>query len=104
MRRKLSALLLAASVLPSVLQATPAAAQAETRTVTILETSDLHGNLMPWDYYANKPAEWGLAKVATLVKQERAKDPNALLIDNGDTIQGTPLTYYYNLIDKQAVQ
>ncbi|WP_293059781.1 bifunctional UDP-sugar hydrolase/5'-nucleotidase [Okeania sp. SIO2B3] len=74
-----------------------------TKTITILETSDLHGNLMPYDYYTNQPAEWGLAKVANLIAQERAKNPNLLLIDAGDTIQGTPLTYYYNRIDTEAV-
>ncbi|NEP88523.1 MAG: hypothetical protein F6K18_17735 [Okeania sp. SIO2C2] len=74
-----------------------------TKIITILETSDLHGNLMPYDYYTNQPAEWGLAKVASLIAQERAKNPNLLLIDGGDTIQGTPLTYYYNRIDTEAV-
>ncbi|NES90049.1 bifunctional metallophosphatase/5'-nucleotidase [Okeania hirsuta] len=58
---------------------------------------------MPYDYYTNQPAEWGLAKVASLIAQERAKNPNLLLIDGGDTIQGTPLTYYYNRIDTEAV-
>ncbi len=77
----------------------PAAAQDTTKTITILETSDLHGNLMPWDYYANKEAQWGLAKIATLVKGERAANPNTLLLDSGDTIQGTPLAFYYNTID-----
>lgn len=58
---------------------------------------------MPYDYYTNQPAEWGLAKVASLIAQERAKNPNLLLIDAGDTIQGTPLTYYYNRIDTEVV-
>ncbi len=80
----------------------PAFAQGETTTITILQTSDLHTNLLPFDYYANRPAEWGLTKVATLIKQERAKDPNALLVDTGDTIQGTPLGFYYAAIDKNA--
>lgn len=106
MRRFFSVLQLAALAVPALIAAPLAAAQplvqAGTKTITILETSDLHGNLMPWDYYANRPAEWGLAKVATLIKQERAANPNTLLLDNGDTIQGTPLTYYYNLIDKQV--
>ncbi|NJK37933.1 MAG: bifunctional metallophosphatase/5'-nucleotidase [Oscillatoriales cyanobacterium RM2_1_1] len=73
-----------------------------TKTITILETSDLHGNLMPWDYFANQSAEWGLAKIATLIEQERLRNPNTLVIDNGDTIQGTPLAYFYNKIDIQS--
>lgn len=82
--------------------ATSVSAQDEQQTLTLLETSDLHGNLMPWDYYSNKSAEWGLAKVATLIRQERSADPNLLLLDAGDTIQGTPLAYYYNVIDTNA--
>ena len=43
----------------------------------------------------------GLAKVSTYVKGLRAAtNSNVMLIDNGDTIQGTPLVYYYNMIDK----
>lgn len=77
-------------------------AEDETETITILQTSDLHSNLMPWDYYAGKVADWGLARVATLVKAERAKDPNLLLLDSGDTIQGTPLGFYYARIDQKV--
>jgi 2',3'-cyclic-nucleotide 2'-phosphodiesterase/3'-nucleotidase len=73
-----------------------------TTTITLLQTTDLHANLLAWDYYSGQPAEWGLAKVATLVKQERAADPSALLLDSGDTIQGTPLGYYYAAIDQGA--
>lgn len=102
MRHMLSALLLVVCGLPLLATASAVQAQSATKTITILGTSDLHGNLMAWDYYANRPAEWGLSKVATLIKQERAANPNALLIDNGDTIQGTPLTYYYNLIDRNS--
>ncbi|MEB3283307.1 MAG: 5'-nucleotidase C-terminal domain-containing protein [Lyngbya sp.] len=74
----------------------------DTKTITILQTSDIHGYLMPWDYYTNQPAELGLAKVATLIEQEREKYPNLVLIDNGDTIQGTPLAHYYNRIETQS--
>ncbi|WP_413167264.1 bifunctional metallophosphatase/5'-nucleotidase [Capilliphycus salinus ALCB114379] len=74
----------------------------ETKTITILQTSDLHGYLMPWDYYTHQPAELGVAKIATLIEQERAEHPDLILIDNGDTIQGTPLAYYYNTIETQS--
>ncbi len=87
---------------PLALAPASARAQDETTTITLLQTTDLHSNLMPFDYYANKEADWGLSKVASLVAQERAADPNALLIDSGDTIQGTPLGYYYAAIDKNA--
>ncbi len=64
---------------------------AERVTVTLLATTDLHGNLYPYDYYTAAPAERGLAKIATLVREIRRETANIILIDCGDTIQGTPL-------------
>lgn len=64
--------------------------------ITILSTTDLHGNILPVDYYTNKPDSRGLAKAATIIKRARKTDPNLLLLDSGDTIQGTPLAYYHN--------
>ena len=64
--------------------------------ITIVGTTDLHGNIYPVDYYTNKPDNRGLAKISTLIKQARKENPNTLLIDSGDTIQGTPLAYYHN--------
>lgn len=67
--------------------------------ITILETSDIHGNIMPINYANNEKRDLGLAKVASLVKAEREKSPNMLLVDNGDLIQGAPITYHYARID-----
>ncbi|HEX9628711.1 MAG TPA: 5'-nucleotidase C-terminal domain-containing protein [Pyrinomonadaceae bacterium] len=64
--------------------------------IVILGTTDLHGNLYPTDYYTNKPDNRGLAKIATMVRQIRKENDNVMLIDSGDTIQGTPLEYYHN--------
>src|SRR5262245_57628754 len=64
--------------------------------VVILSTTDMHGRIFPIDYYTNKYDNVGIAKVATLVKQARKDDPDLLLIDSGDTIQGTPLEYLHN--------
>ncbi|MGK2875099.1 MAG: bifunctional metallophosphatase/5'-nucleotidase [Nocardioides sp.] len=75
--------------------------------LTVLGTTDLHGNVFNWDYYKN--AEFdnfahddiGLAKATTLIKamrRERRGEP-ILTLDAGDTIQGTPLSYYYARID-----
>jgi 2',3'-cyclic-nucleotide 2'-phosphodiesterase / 3'-nucleotidase len=69
--------------------------------ITILGTTDLHGNIYPTDYYTNKADNRGLAKIATLIKRARKDNPNALLIDSGDTIQGTPLEYYHNKKNNQ---
>ncbi|MFP2911791.1 bifunctional metallophosphatase/5'-nucleotidase [Pyxidicoccus sp. 3LFB2] len=80
---------------------TPPPVDTSPRTLTLLQTSDLHTNIFPWDYFTGKPdAKRGLARVATLVKQEREKNPDCtLLVDTGDTIQGSPLGTYYALVD-----
>ncbi|HYB61587.1 MAG TPA: 5'-nucleotidase C-terminal domain-containing protein [Methylomirabilota bacterium] len=70
--------------------------------ITLLGTTDLHGHVEPLDYYTNTPANLGLAKIATLIRQARAEQPNALLLDSGDTIQGTPLAYYFAEKDTHA--
>jgi len=64
--------------------------------ITIIGTTDLHGNILPVDYYTAKPDARGLARAATIIKRARKENPNLLLLDSGDTIQGTPLEYYHN--------
>src|SRR5256714_8044628 len=64
--------------------------------VVILSTTDMHGRIFPIDYYTNKYDNVGIAKVATLVKLARKDNPDLLLLDSGDTIQGTPLEYLHN--------
>ncbi|MBW7477243.1 bifunctional metallophosphatase/5'-nucleotidase [Paenibacillus oenotherae] len=65
--------------------------------VDILATSDIHGHLYPTDYRTHEDRNMGLAKAATLIRRERLRSPELLLIDNGDLIQGSPLSYYYAL-------
>ncbi|MFC4536850.1 bifunctional metallophosphatase/5'-nucleotidase [Sphaerisporangium dianthi] len=92
------------------LLASPAPASAtggHTVKVTVMASSDIHGNALNWDYFKN--AEFddsahndvGLAKVSTLVNQIRADRGagHTLLFDSGDTIQGTPLDYYYAKVE-----
>ncbi len=75
--------------------------------LTILGTTDLHGNVFNWDYYKNaeyddaKSNDIGIAKVQTLIKAQRDRIGSAplLVLDAGDTIQGTPLAYYYAEIE-----
>jgi len=64
--------------------------------VVILSTTDMHGRIFPIDYYTNKYDNVGIAKVATLVKEARKRDADLMLVDSGDTIQGTPLEYLHN--------
>ncbi|MEU8250738.1 5'-nucleotidase C-terminal domain-containing protein [Nonomuraea sp. NPDC048916] len=79
----------------------------KTVTVTVMGTSDIHSNAVNWDYY--KDAAYadsagnsvGLAKVSSLVNKVRAERgaDRTLLFDSGDTIQGTPLAYYYAKVE-----
>lgn len=72
-----------------------AGAQAATVDLRIMETSDLHGNMMDFDYYKDAPTEkFGLARTASLIKQARQQATNSVLVDNGDLIQGSPLGDY----------
>ncbi|MEV8586184.1 5'-nucleotidase C-terminal domain-containing protein [Streptomyces sp. NPDC051180] len=74
---------------------------------TVMGTTDLHGNVFNWDYFTDKEFDdkahndVGLAKISTLVDQVREEKGrrNTLLIDAGDTIQGTQLSYYYAKVD-----
>ncbi|MBM7662345.1 2',3'-cyclic-nucleotide 2'-phosphodiesterase/3'-nucleotidase/5'-nucleotidase [Bacillus mesophilus] len=66
----------------------------------IMETTDIHTNLLSYDYYKNAEApKLGLAKTATLVKQARKEVKNSVLVDNGDLIQGNPLGTYKAKVD-----
>lgn len=64
------------------------------QTMTILATSDIHGYIYPTDYRSKEERPLGLAKLATLIRKERLSDPDLLLLDNGDLIQGSPLAAY----------
>ncbi len=69
-----------------------ALAQAAPVKLRLLATTDIHMNLVNYDYYQDKETEqFGLAKTATLIKAARAEAKNHLLIDNGDLIQGSPM-------------
>lgn len=74
-----------------------------TAELTILETSDLHANVVSYDYFRlAEDKSIGFERTATLIKQARADFPNNLLIDNGDTIQGTALADYQALVSPVA--
>lgn len=64
-------------------------------TVTILETSDVHGHIYPTDYRGPGDKALGLAKLSSLISRERRSNPALLLLDNGDLLQGTPFMYHY---------
>ncbi len=72
-------------------------------TLTILETTDLHGHIYPVDYSNNATTNYGLARLATLIQKIKAQNPNVLLFDDGDLIQGSPLEYYHAAIDNAGI-
>ena len=72
---------------------TTEAPAAEDVTITILGTSDLHGNIWGFSYEdSTETTNNGIARLYTYISQVRAENPNAILIDNGDAIQGTIMT------------
>lgn len=84
---KFSATLLATLIAASV--------QAATVDLRIMETTDLHSNMMDFDYYKDSATEkFGLVRTATLINAARAEVKNSVLVDNGDIIQGSPLGDY----------
>ncbi len=68
---------------------------AATVDIRIMETSDVHSNLMDFDYFKDKPTEqFGLVRTASLIKAAKSEVTNAILVDNGDLIQGSPMADY----------
>ncbi|MBM7343271.1 bifunctional 2',3'-cyclic-nucleotide 2'-phosphodiesterase/3'-nucleotidase [Pantoea coffeiphila] len=69
--------------------------QAATVDFRILETTDLHSNMMDFDYYKDQPTDkYGLVRTASLIAAARQQVTNSVLVDNGDVIQGSPLGDY----------
>lgn len=69
----------------------------------IMSTTDLHTNLVNYDYYQDKESQKiGLAKTAVLIEEAKKENPNTVLVDNGDVIQGTPLGTYKAIVKPVA--
>ncbi|RAU49162.1 bifunctional 2',3'-cyclic-nucleotide 2'-phosphodiesterase/3'-nucleotidase [Pseudocitrobacter sp. RIT415] len=84
---KFSATLLATLIAASV--------NAATVDLRIMETTDLHSNMMDFDYYKDSATEkFGLVRTASLINAARAEAVNSVLVDNGDVIQGSPMGDY----------
>ncbi len=72
-----------------------ARAQANQAHLRLMETTDIHVNVMPYDYYADKPNDtMGLARTASIIDSIRAEATNSMLVDNGDMLQGNPMGDY----------
>ncbi len=71
----------------------------EKQNIIILETTDLHGVILPYDYIEKEPLDASLANSASYIRSLRNNDNPVFLLDNGDNLQGQPAVYYYNFID-----
>ncbi|MEM8579310.1 MAG: bifunctional 2',3'-cyclic-nucleotide 2'-phosphodiesterase/3'-nucleotidase [Pseudomonadota bacterium] len=83
---------LATSATFAALHPFSARATANQAHLRIMETTDLHVHVFPYDYYADRPRDTvGLSRTASIVESIRAEATNSLLIDNGDFLQGNPM-------------
>jgi 2',3'-cyclic-nucleotide 2'-phosphodiesterase/3'-nucleotidase len=69
------------------------------KKLTIIETTDLHGVIFPFDFTENEDINASLANSAAYIKSIRDRNENLILLDDGDNLQGQPTVYYYNFID-----
>jgi 2',3'-cyclic-nucleotide 2'-phosphodiesterase/3'-nucleotidase len=69
------------------------------KSISILETTDVHGVILPYDFIEKVKSDASLASGFTYIKQVRETKDITLLLDNGDNLQGQPEVYYYNFID-----
>lgn len=66
----------------------------------LIETSDIHGNYLPYNYIERSEWNGGLSRICSYVRQQRQQyGENLFLFDNGDMIEGQPISYYYNHVD-----
>ena len=100
--KKLLSVLLALVMVLALLPSAAFAAEGE-KHITILGTSDMHGNIWGFSYEDSKETDNnGMARLYTYIQQVRAENPNTILIDAGDDIQGTIMTDdIYNKIPEE---
>src|SRR5512142_1417025 len=96
MKLKARILLLCALALAAAWTAAAAPAP-EPVVLKIIETTDVHGSIFPYDFINDKPMSTSLAQLSSYVAAERAKTgQSVILLDDGDILQGQPVVYYYN--------
>lgn len=70
----------------------------------IIQTTDVHGTIFPFDFIENKPTNHSLSAIYSMIKRERLLYRDAVvLLDNGDYLQGQPTVYYYNFVDTTSL-
>ncbi|MFW5630344.1 MAG: 5'-nucleotidase C-terminal domain-containing protein [Acetivibrio ethanolgignens] len=87
-KQLLSLVLAMAMVFSGLMIPAKAEAASATTKISIIHTNDTHGRLLDSD---ERGASWGFAKIATLVKETKAANPNTLVLDAGDAFQGMPI-------------
>ena len=89
------------SIALSLLLSLGAEAQTHEVHLSFLETSDVHGNYLPYDFIKGEAGSGSLSRIHTYVQELRKGQgkESVVLIDNGDILQGQPTAYYYNYID-----
>lgn len=77
---------------------------AQTLNLKIIETSDVHGAILPYDFLRDTSTNSSLSQIHTYVNSEKVRKPNqqVILLDNGDILQGDPLVYFYNYEDSTS--
>ncbi len=94
-----------AEVAPKDETVKPSESVSNVKTITLLATADMHGRIYAYDYAVDAvDAAAGYAKAQTLIKQEKAKNPNAILMDVGDTVQDNSAELFNDLPVHPMVQ
>jgi len=85
---------------PSSGSAASTAAAADTGTLVLLGTTDLHGWVLPYDYYTGKTTNNSLASLVPMIDSVRAANPGrTILVESGDLLQGNPLDFVYSKLE-----
>ena len=81
-----------------------AAAQHKEVKFSLLETTDVHGNYLPYNFITGEDGTGSMARIYSYVKQLRQQQgtDHVVLLDNGDILQGQPIAYYYNYMDTKS--
>ena len=84
----------------SACQTGPTAEPPKSFELKLVETSDVHGAIFPYDFITDKESKTSLAQVMTYLNELRAvPGQEVILLDDGDILQGQPVVYYYNFED-----
>ena len=69
--------------------------------IQVLTTTDVHGRILPQDTFTLQPANQGWARLATLIRAQRAANANTVLVDCGDATQGEPINYVWSRLNSK---